>query len=267
MWSNDSSRPLTWEADGQRYSATGLAENIVTAVTGRTASGVRGTTWWVLDPDHVPDGVDPGEPADLAGKDLTRLAAQLGGTSTARRDRTDLHTLLAALPAGRWTTYRDVAATIGRHVVPGAPTSRTVPSALPLGAYSPRTGASARASAGPVPNARTARRTCRATKVFPSPATPPTRSSVWPLKHSPDCRANNAGDIGVERRARAGTVPPVPSAARRPAPPTHREPADPPEPGVPPERAGAFCRSRPPAGTPVTAVSVTSRRCRRVRRG
>ncbi|WUQ40289.1 MGMT family protein [Streptomyces sp. NBC_00234] len=34
------------------------------------------------------------------------------------RDWTGLHTLLGAVPAGRWTTYGDVAAVIGSHAVP-----------------------------------------------------------------------------------------------------------------------------------------------------
>lgn len=85
VWSNNTAKPLTWEADGQRYSATGLAEHIFTSVTGRTTS-IRGTTWWVADADHVPDGVDPDEWAALANSDLTQLAAQVGGTSAAGKD-------------------------------------------------------------------------------------------------------------------------------------------------------------------------------------
>lgn len=81
------------------------AENIFTGVTGRKADGIRGTTWWDIDIDHVPDTVDPDEWAALAGVDLARLARRVGGTG---KDWTGLHTLLAAVPAGRWTTYGDV---------------------------------------------------------------------------------------------------------------------------------------------------------------
>ncbi|MFB7945611.1 MGMT family protein [Kitasatospora phosalacinea] len=117
MWVNSTAKPLTWAADGERYSATGLAEHVFTAVTGRTVSGIQGTTWWVVDTSHIPEGVDPDEWAGLADRDLTQLAAQLGGAGTTK-DWTDLHTLLAAIPSGRWTTYGDVAAAIGSHALP-----------------------------------------------------------------------------------------------------------------------------------------------------
>ncbi|MDI5965668.1 MGMT family protein [Streptantibioticus silvisoli] len=118
VWNNNTAKPLTWGADGKRYSATGLAEHIFTAVTGRTASGIQGTTWWVVDADHVPDGVDPDEWAAVAEADLVQLAKQAGGTGSTGRDWTDLHTVLAAIPSGRWTTYGDVAAAINSHALP-----------------------------------------------------------------------------------------------------------------------------------------------------
>ncbi|OKJ59557.1 hypothetical protein AMK28_07900 [Streptomyces sp. CB02115] len=43
------------------------------------------------------------------------MARQLYGI---RKDWTGLHTLLSTVPAGRWTTYGDVAAVIGSHAVP-----------------------------------------------------------------------------------------------------------------------------------------------------
>jgi alkylated DNA nucleotide flippase Atl1 len=117
-WANNTAKPLTWEFDGKQYSPTGLAECIFTTVTGRTASGIQGTTWWQVDTSHVPDGVDPDEWAALANSDLTQLAKQAGGISAVGKDWTDLHVLLAAIPPGRWTTYGDVAAAIGSHAVP-----------------------------------------------------------------------------------------------------------------------------------------------------
>ncbi|MFJ6987522.1 MULTISPECIES: hypothetical protein [unclassified Streptomyces] len=115
VWHNTTAKPLTWGADGMKYSPTGLANHIFTSVTGRTADGIQGTTWWDVDTRHVPEGVDPDEWAALAGASLADLAKQLGG---ARRDWSGLHALLATVPAGRWTTYGDVAAVIGSHAVP-----------------------------------------------------------------------------------------------------------------------------------------------------
>lgn len=114
-WANNTAKPLVWDTDGASYSPTGLANHIFTSMTGRTADGIQGTTWWDVDTDHVPADVDPEEWATLAGIDLTGLARQLSGT---RKDWTGLHTLLAAVPAGRWTTYGDVATVIDSHAVP-----------------------------------------------------------------------------------------------------------------------------------------------------
>ncbi|MGW9068088.1 DNA-binding protein [Streptomyces yangpuensis] len=114
-WSNDPAAPLTWDADGESYTPTGLANHVFTSVTGRKADGIQGTTWWDVDTDHVPDTVDPGEWAALKGTDLARLARQHSGTS---KDWSGLHTLLEAVPSGRWTTYGDVATVIGSHAVP-----------------------------------------------------------------------------------------------------------------------------------------------------
>ncbi|WP_241837436.1 MGMT family protein [Streptomyces sp. CB02115] len=114
-WTNNTAKPLIWEADGASYSPTGLANHIFTSVTRRTADGIQGTTWWDVDTDHVPADVDPEEWSTLAGVDLSGLARQLYGI---RKDWTGLHTLLSTVPAGRWTTYGDVAAVIGSHAVP-----------------------------------------------------------------------------------------------------------------------------------------------------
>jgi alkylated DNA nucleotide flippase Atl1 len=115
VWTNDTAGPLLWDADGARYSPTGLANHIFTSVTGRTVDGIQGTTWWDVDTSRIPREVDAEEWAALAGIDLARLAKQLNGT---RKDWTTLHTLLDAVPAGRWTTYGDVAAVIRSHAVP-----------------------------------------------------------------------------------------------------------------------------------------------------
>ncbi|MFD8980064.1 DNA-binding protein [Streptomyces sp. NPDC059564] len=114
-WNNNTAKPLTWKSDGKPYTPTGLANHIFTSVTGRKADGIQGTTWWDIDTTHVPDAVDPDEWGALAGTHLASLAKQLNGTS---KDWTGLHTLLNAVPAGRWTTYGDVAAVISSHAVP-----------------------------------------------------------------------------------------------------------------------------------------------------
>ncbi|MET9883297.1 DNA-binding protein [Streptomyces sp. NPDC006430] len=114
-WNNNTAKPLMWRADGKPYTPTGLANHIFTSVTGRKADGIQGTTWWDVDTTHVPDTVDPEEWGTLAGTSLAALAKQLSGTG---KDWTSLHTLLAAVPAGRWTTYGDVATVIGSHAVP-----------------------------------------------------------------------------------------------------------------------------------------------------
>ncbi|MGA5633619.1 DNA-binding protein [Streptomyces lydicamycinicus] len=114
-WSNGTAKPLTWGADGNPYSPTGLANHIFTSVTGRKADGIQGTTWWDVDTSDVPDTVDPDEWAALAGFSLASLARQLRGSA---KDWTTLHSLLASLPSGRWTTYGDVAAAVGSHALP-----------------------------------------------------------------------------------------------------------------------------------------------------
>lgn len=115
VWTNDTARPLVWDADGSSYSPTGLANHIFTSVTGRRVDGIQGTTWWEVDTAQVPAGIDPEAWTTLAGSDLTALAKQISG---ARKDWTGLHTLLSGVPTGRWTTYGDLAAAVGSHAVP-----------------------------------------------------------------------------------------------------------------------------------------------------
>jgi alkylated DNA nucleotide flippase Atl1 len=115
VWNNNAAKPLTWCADGLQYTPTGLANHIFKTVTGRTPDGIQGTTWWGVDTENVPDTVDQEEWAALAGSSLADLAKQLSG---ARKDWTSLHTLLRAIPSGRWTTYGDVASIISSHAVP-----------------------------------------------------------------------------------------------------------------------------------------------------
>jgi alkylated DNA nucleotide flippase Atl1 len=114
-WTNDTIKPLIWDADGAAYSPSGLAKHIFTSVTGKSVDSFHGTTWWDVDTRHVPDGVDSDEWTDLANTSLADLAKKVSGS---RKDWTTLHSLLAAMPKGSWTTYGDVATVIGSHAVP-----------------------------------------------------------------------------------------------------------------------------------------------------
>jgi alkylated DNA nucleotide flippase Atl1 len=92
-WYNDRSHPLEWEYDGGRYRPTAIARRILAEAAG-LQRGVRGPAWWVLDD----------------GRDLPTVA---GVPDRARFDWTELHEVLAAVPAGRWTTYGDLAGLVG----------------------------------------------------------------------------------------------------------------------------------------------------------
>lgn len=62
-WYNYPATPLLWEADGQRYSPSGLAALVVQEAAGVTRS-IRGGNWWVTE----------------NGRDLVELAQELGST-------------------------------------------------------------------------------------------------------------------------------------------------------------------------------------------
>lgn len=89
-------RALEWPVDGERYSASGLAEHIINEVSGAQAS-VNGAEWWALD-----DG---------------STLAELAGFNPVKRDWTPLHHLLEKLLPGEWTTYGDLASAIGSHPI------------------------------------------------------------------------------------------------------------------------------------------------------
>lgn len=92
-WRNDPISPLIWAGDERPWGPTALARYILMESAGVDASP-RGPAWWVTD----------------EGVDLPTLA---GDVSTPRRDWSDLHQLLEAVPAGRWTTYGALAAVVG----------------------------------------------------------------------------------------------------------------------------------------------------------
>ncbi|TKJ28388.1 hypothetical protein A6V29_02660 [Blastococcus sp. CCUG 61487] len=96
-WRNDPVSPLVWAADGQPWRPTTLAKHILLEAAGVDAA-VRGPAWWVTS----------------AGADLAELAD--GGSG--RKDWSYLHRLLDAVPAGRWTTYGDLAQLVGTAAQP-----------------------------------------------------------------------------------------------------------------------------------------------------
>jgi alkylated DNA nucleotide flippase Atl1 len=92
---------LTWH-DGSRWSPTGLAKHINEQATGRRPRVVGGPRWWA-----TPEGVT-----------LRALADSLGDAQPGGFDWSILHRVLERLPAGRWTTYGDLAAVVGTHAQP-----------------------------------------------------------------------------------------------------------------------------------------------------
>ncbi|MDT3443583.1 MGMT family protein [Pseudofrankia sp. BMG5.37] len=99
-WQNDPKGPLRWEHDGNSWLPTRLVLHILTQATGSAPDAVRGTIWW----------------EDEAKHSLADLAEDVPGQS--RRDWSDLHAYLDALPAGRWTTYGDLAQVVGTKAQP-----------------------------------------------------------------------------------------------------------------------------------------------------
>jgi alkylated DNA nucleotide flippase Atl1 len=89
-------RALEWLGDGQRYSASGLAELIIREAAGAPAT-VNGAEWWALD-------------------DGSTLAA-LAGFAPARKDWGLLHRLLEHVGAGEWTTYGELAGAVDSHPI------------------------------------------------------------------------------------------------------------------------------------------------------
>jgi alkylated DNA nucleotide flippase Atl1 len=101
-WTGQSPDALRWEADARTYTPGGLARHIIAEAAG-VEHGPRGTAWWATED----------------GEDLVVLADALA-PSGARRpfDWSALHQLLEGLPAGRWTTYGDLADQVGTAAQP-----------------------------------------------------------------------------------------------------------------------------------------------------
>ena len=91
-WRSDQPvKALEWK--GERWSASGLAEHIIRLAAPGSQPSVNGAMWWVTE-------------------NGTTLA-DLAGTSSAPRDWSDLHELLARVRPGEWVSYRELADAIG----------------------------------------------------------------------------------------------------------------------------------------------------------
>lgn len=97
-WRNDLAKPLTWEYDGQAYRPTGIVTQVLREAAQITRS-VRGTAWWVTED----------------GQSLVDLA---GEVAKGPFDWSLLHEVMRALPAGRWTSYGDLADLVGTAAQP-----------------------------------------------------------------------------------------------------------------------------------------------------
>lgn len=96
-WVN-ASKPLRWTHTGETYRPTTIVKQILQEVTGMSRS-VNGPMWWVTE-----DGVT-----------LTELASTTGRPGF---DWSELHAILEQMPAGRWTTYGDLADVVGTAAQP-----------------------------------------------------------------------------------------------------------------------------------------------------
>jgi alkylated DNA nucleotide flippase Atl1 len=97
-WYNDRRKPLAWEYDGRRYRPTEVVRRILADSAGVQRSP-RGPAWWVLED----------------GRDLPTVA---GVPERSTFDWSELHRALTAIPAGRWTTYGELAGLVGTAAQP-----------------------------------------------------------------------------------------------------------------------------------------------------
>jgi alkylated DNA nucleotide flippase Atl1 len=97
-WYNDRRQPLAWEYDGGRYRPTEIVRRVLADAAGVQRSP-RGPAWWVLED----------------GRDLPTVA---GVPERSTFDWAELHQAMAAIPAGRWTTYGELAALVGTAAQP-----------------------------------------------------------------------------------------------------------------------------------------------------
>jgi len=100
-YNGDPQLGLTWGTDGSRWSPTGLAKHIAEQATGRRPRVLGGPRWWA-----TPEGV------------TLRALADSVGDVRGPFDWSAMHCILERLPAGRWTTYGDLAAVVGTSAQP-----------------------------------------------------------------------------------------------------------------------------------------------------
>lgn len=104
-WVNSNPRCLRWEMDGSPWSASGLAEHIISEAGGPAAS-ITGPMWW----------------ADETGLRLHEILEEHTGEAvypgvSTERDWSPLHELLDQVPSGSWTSYKDLADAIGSSAI------------------------------------------------------------------------------------------------------------------------------------------------------
>jgi alkylated DNA nucleotide flippase Atl1 len=97
-WYNDRRQPLAWEYDGGRYRPTEIVRRIL-AEAAAVQRSPRGPAWWVLED----------------GRDLPTVA---GVPERSTFDWAKLHQVMAVIPAGRWTTYGELAGLVGTAAQP-----------------------------------------------------------------------------------------------------------------------------------------------------
>jgi alkylated DNA nucleotide flippase Atl1 len=102
-WRQDPRAPVEWAVDGEAWNLTTLIRHIIDGATGEPArTQVWGPNWYQT----------------LEGEVLHKVAEPLGDVGGDRFDWSRLHVVLAALPAGRWTTYGDLAQVAGTAAQP-----------------------------------------------------------------------------------------------------------------------------------------------------
>lgn len=102
-WRQDPRAPVVWAVDGESWNLTTLIRHVVEAATGEPArTQVWGPNWYQT----------------LEGEVLHRVAEPLADSGGPRFDWSRLHEVLAELPAGRWTTYGDIAEVVGTAAQP-----------------------------------------------------------------------------------------------------------------------------------------------------
>ena len=98
-WQNSRSAPLVWGIDGEGYKPTTLVKQVILEATGTPRASVNGPRWFV----------------DDSGQTLPEIA---GNQSASGFDWEPMHAVLQNIPAGRWTSYGDLAALVGTAATP-----------------------------------------------------------------------------------------------------------------------------------------------------